>query len=409
MSNKLSTDPYKGVRDFCPSDMFIQNYIFDVWRKTVQSFGYEEYSASPLEPAELYKTKNSDEIINEQTYTFTDRGDREVTLRPEMTPTVTRMIAKKYPDVALPARWFSIQNFFRYERPQKGRLREFFQLNADIFGIDNLEAEAEIIEISATILRNFGLNDTQFEIRINSRALMNGVFAELGLGNEQQKQLARLIDKKSKIDDFDQQAESIIGKPFDMSSITPNEQIEALIDRLKLRGITNVVFAPDLMRGFDYYTDIVFEVYDTGSENNRALFGGGRYDNLTDLFGVPEMPIVGFGQGDVTMRDVLETYDLLPKFTPKTQLYLCPFNEAFFEPTADIALHLRDQGINVAVDYTGKKVGDQIKKADKKSIPFVAVIGEDEVANKTLTIKELSTGKETNVSIDDVASCILGN
>lgn len=409
MSKKLSTDPYKGVRDFCPSEMFIQNYIFSVWRDTLRSFGYDEYGASPLEPSELYKAKSGDEIVNEQTYSFIDRGDREVTLRPEMTPTVARMVAKKYPDVAFPMRWFSMPNLFRYERPQRGRLREHFQLNVDIFGVANIEAETEIIEIASTLLRNFGLNDTQFEIKVNSRMLLNKIFEELGLNEDQKKSLSKLIDKKNKIDDFDEQVEKLIGKTFDFDSIKPNEQIEALISKLNNRGISNIVFSPEIMRGFDYYTDIVFEVYDTHEDNNRALFGGGRYDNLTEIFGVSDIPIVGFGQGDVTMRDVLETYNLLPERVPSTQICLCPLNEAFFEPSAEIALSLRERGVRVSVDYTGKKVGDQVKKADKRKVPYVAIVGEDEIEKGNLTLKKLSDGSESTLTLSEIPDFINSN
>lgn len=405
MSNKLSTESYKGVRDFYPEDMFIQNYIFDTWKKTLRSFGYEQYDASILEPAELYRAKTGEEIVNEQTYTFTDRGDREVTLRPEMTPTVARMISKKRMELAFPARWFSIPNLFRYERPQKGRLREHFQLNVDLFGIDNIEAEVEIIEIAATILRNFGLNDGQFEIRINSRVLINKFFDELGLDEDQKYKISKLIDKKKKIDDFDKKAEEVAGKPFDFDLQT-NEQVQTIIDRLNKRGISNVVFSPEIMRGFDYYTDIVFEVFSTDGENNRSLFGGGRYDDLVSLFEDAKVPAVGFGQGDVTMRDVLETNNLLPDFRSSTDIYLCPLNDAFFEPSSDIAVELREQGIAVSVDYTGKKIGDQIKKADKKKIPFVACIGEDEVSKRKLILKELSTGKEKKLKVSKIGKFV---
>lgn len=406
MSKKLSTESYKGVRDFYPEDMFIQNYIFSIWKETLERFGYEEYNASILEPAELYRAKSGEEIINEQTYTFTDRGDREVTLRPEMTPTVARMISARRRDLAFPVRWFSIPNLFRYERPQKGRLREHFQLNVDVFGLADIEAEVEIIEVAAAIMQNFGLNDSQFEIRVNSRKLLNSLFDDLGLDDEKRYTLSKLIDKKNKIDDFEKQAEELIGKPFALEDIRPNEQIETLLARLQKRGISNVVFSPEIMRGFDYYTDIVFEVYDTSGENNRALFGGGRYDDLVSLFDDEQIPAVGFGQGDVTMRDVLETYDLLPKYQSVTEVYLCPLNDAFYEPASEIAYELRKQGVNVSVDYTGKKVGDQIKKADKRAVPFVAVIGEDEVDSQKITLKHLATGKEKKIKVSKVGAFV---
>lgn len=409
MNKKLTTENYKGVRDFYPEEMFVQNYIFDIWEKTLRSFGYEQYDASILEPAELYEAKTGEEIINDQTYTFTDRGDRRVTLRPEMTPTVARMISGKRRELDFPVRWFSIPNLFRYERPQKGRLREHWQLNVDIFGLGTIEAEVEIIEIVATLLRNFGLTDTNFEIKINSRILINKIFDEYNLNEEQKKKLSKLIDKKNKIDNFNEEAEKIVGKEFSFENIIPNEQISALLDRLKNRGISNVSFSPQIMRGFDYYTDIVFEVFDTSGENNRSIFGGGRYDELTTLFDDEKIPAVGFGQGDVTMKDLLETYKLLPDFKSSTDINLCPLNSAFFEPASDIATQLRDQGLKISIDYSGKKVGDQIKKADKKKIPFIIVIGDDEVTTNKVTIKNLKTGMEKKMKVSKVGKFVKKN
>jgi histidyl-tRNA synthetase len=199
-AKKLSVESYKGVRDFYPSDMAIQNQIFDIWRNTAKKYGYEEYNASVLEPADLYKAKSGDEIVNEQTYTFTDRGEREVTLRPEMTPTVARMVAQKKRELTFPLRWFSIPNLFRYEQPQRGRLREHWQLNVDIFGIENNQAEIEVIQMAYDITRAYGLSNTDFEIRINNRKLMNYVTKEVfGLDNDKAKKIGKLIDKKNKI------------------------------------------------------------------------------------------------------------------------------------------------------------------------------------------------------------------
>ncbi|OHA88798.1 MAG: hypothetical protein A3C70_01350 [Candidatus Zambryskibacteria bacterium RIFCSPHIGHO2_02_FULL_43_14] len=249
--SKLGTDPYKGVRDFYPEDMAIQNYIFDIWRKTVESKGYVEYGASPLEPTEIYTEKSGAEIINEQTFTFTDRGDRSVTLRPEMTPTLARMVAARRRNLKFPLRWFSIPNLFRYERPQHGRKREHWQLNCDLLGVAGIEADKEVVSLAYTIMKEFGAKDEDFEIRINN----------------------------SNIDSF--------------KEIVPN-----------------IISDPTLARGQTYYTGIVFEIFDTNKENGRAIAGGGRYDNLLEMFEVDPIPAVGFGMGDVTLRDFLETHGL---------------------------------------------------------------------------------------------------
>lgn len=301
-NNKLSTEPYKGVRDFYPEDMAVQNYIFDTWRKTAKEFGYVEYSASILEPAELYKAKGerNEEIVNEQMYTFIDKGEREVALRPEMTPTLARMIAARRKGLKLPLRWFSIPNCFRYERPQRGRKREHWQLNCDIMGIAGIEAEVEIISLAHKIMRDFGAKDGDFEIRINSRRLLEETYG---------KQMFYLLDRKDKMEpaEFEEEWNKLSPKPY--KDAEPNQEIRDILAELESKGI-KTIFSSSLTRGFDYYTGMVFEVFDTNPENKRSLFGGGRYDNLLEMFGVEPLPTVGFGMGDVTIRDFLETHGL---------------------------------------------------------------------------------------------------
>ena len=417
-TNKLSTEPYKGVRDFYPEDQFIQNYIFKTWSKTLESYGYQNYSASPLESSEIYKAKSGDEIVNEQTYTFTDRGDREVTLRPEMTPTVARMVAGKRRDLSFPLRYYSIPNVFRYERPQRGRLREHFQLNVDIFGLSNVHADIELIAISDAIMKNFGATENDFQIKISSRKLLNALFNEwYEFTEDQSVKMQKLIDKKNKMspEDFESKSVEIIGKPFEFLNLEKSnpeyeqvmsfssikhakDELDLVIMQLKSRGIENVIYDETLIRGFDYYNGIIFEVFDTNPENNRALFGGGRYDNLLSLFGEDNMPCAGFGMGDVTMRDFLEVRGLLPKYNPSADVMICILEDdyALLNYSEDVAKDLRSQKINVDINYSFKSLGDQIKSATKKQIPYAIVIGKDEAETKTYKIKDLSTEEEVN-------------
>ncbi|MBI1974715.1 MAG: ATP phosphoribosyltransferase regulatory subunit [Candidatus Zambryskibacteria bacterium] len=251
--SKLSTDPYKGVQDFYPEDMAIQKYIFSVWRKVAEKFGYEEYNASPLELAEIYKEKTGDEIVNEQMFTFVDRGGREVALRPEMTPSLARMVVARRKSLKFPLRWYSIPNLFRYERPQKGRRREHWQLNCDLLGVPGIEGDREMMSLAAAVMKEFGAKDEDFEIRINN----------------------------ADINDF--------------KDIGPN-----------------VVVDKTLARGQTYYTGAVFEIFDTNPDNNRSIAGGGRYDNLLEIFNAEPVPTVGFGMGDITLHDFLKTHKLKP-------------------------------------------------------------------------------------------------
>lgn len=402
---KIGTENYKGVRDFYPNDMFIQDYIMSVWHKVLESYGYQHYSASVLELAEIYETKTSQEIVNEQTYTFVDRGNRRVTLRPEMTPTVCRMIAKKERELNFPIRWYSIPNVFRYEQPQKGRLREHWQLNVDVFGIDNINAETELIEISDKIMKTFGLKESDYVIKINDRDIINNLLKELNLDEEKSKDFIRLLDKKNKIDDFNEKAEKILGRPYDMV-ITPNKKIQELTEKLNSRNITNVVFDPNLIRGFDYYNGIVFEIFDTNPQNKRSVFGGGRYDNLLEIFGGRPMPIVGFGMGDVTIRDVLENRDLLPKEIIPAHIGLCLLDLKYSDFASNIANELRQDGIDVVINYSDKKISDQIKYFDKNKIPFIICIGSDEFENKKFKIKNLKTGDEDSVKISEIKELV---
>ncbi|HRY30902.1 MAG TPA: histidine--tRNA ligase [Candidatus Paceibacterota bacterium] len=403
--NNLKTDSYKGVRDFYPEDMFIQDYIYSVWHSVLQSYGYEHYSASVLEPSEIYEGKTSAEIVSEQTYTFKDRGDRRVTLRPEMTPTITRMVAKKQKSLSFPLRWYSIPNVFRYERPQRGRLREHWQLNVDIFGLDGLEAEAELIEIASAIMRNFGLKDGDFIIKINDRKILEEALAGLGLDENKKILVRKLLDRKDKTKDFEEQMIELVGQSFE-KILQPNEKIQELTRKLKARGISNVVFEPMLIRGFDYYTGIVFEIFDTNKDNGRSLFGGGRYDNLLTLFGGEKIGTAGFGMGDVTIREALELRNLLPNRLCPAHVAICPTNELAFDYAASLANRLRVAGIDALVNYDGKKIGEQIKRADKKGIPFIICVGDEEIGKNIFKVKYLKSGKEKELPVEQIADFV---
>src|SRR3989344_9447306 len=299
---KLSMESYKGVRDFYPEDKAIQNYIFKTMRSAVEAWGYEEYDASILEPSELYKAKSSEEIVREQTYTFTDRGGREVTLRPEMTPTVARMISARAQELPFPTRWYSIPNLFRYEKPQRGRLREHLQLNVDLFGVASILAELEVISMAFDIMKKFGADEKDFEIRINNRLLLDDVFKKIKINEDKKQFVYRLIDKKEKFsdDDFRHSLVVLIGKEsaekllenlylgegllVTLKESEAAKNLNEVVNILRDRGVSNVVFTPTLTRGFDYYTGTVFEVFDTNKENPRSLFGGGRYDDLIGSF-----------------------------------------------------------------------------------------------------------------------------
>src|SRR6185503_13175866 len=355
--------------------------------------GYAEYHASVLEPAELYRRKTSEEIVNEQTYTFTDRGGREVTLRPEMTPTVARMVAKKRREFGFPLRLYSIPNVFRYERPQRGRLREHWQLNVDLFGSKSIEADAEVITVAHALMTAFGASENDFVIKIGSRNFLNALSKELKLGEDDAKKLFGLIDRRAKLAaaDFKKELDDLGIAAEMLEAKQVPEDAAKVLEILKGRGIQNAAFAPEIVRGFDYYSGIVFGVFDQHPLNSRSLFGGGRYDNLTALFDENQVPGVGFGMGDVTMRDFLEVRGWLPPYEPRAKVYIAVSSPSMVARASSLAAALREQNIAAAVDFGEKKLGDQIKAATKHKIPYVIVVGEDEAASGVYAVKNLAT------------------
>ena len=427
----LSTQPYKGARDFYPEDKRLQKYMFDKLRQVAERYGYEEYDAPILESLELYLAKSGAEIVNEQTYTFTDRGGREVVIRPEMTPSVSRMVAAKRQELSYPLRWYSLPNLWRYERPQRGRLREHWQLNVDVFGLAGSEAELELIQMANAIYRSFGAKPAMYEIRLNSRRLMDFVLREyLGLNEVEAYSLAKLIDRMHKVDrsEFIALADDICSAsereagvveklltvldtktlqalPTDLREHDSVVALNGLLVALADSGVTNVSFDITIMRGFDYYTDIVFEVVDLHPDNNRAMMGGGRYDGLVGLFGVEPVPTVGFGLGDVTLANFIELHNLLPKLASETDVYVATIGD--ITPGATHAIgELREMGLNVAVGLAGRKLVDHFKIADKKKIHYVVIIGAQELADEQFTLKNLSTTESEKHSLQRIVSIV---
>jgi histidyl-tRNA synthetase len=396
----LSTESYKGVRDFYPEDMAVLRYIENGWSKTAESFGFERYDASVLEPSELYKNKGveNEEMVNEQTYTFIDRGDREVTLRPEMTPTVARMVSGKRRELTFPLRWYSIPNLFRYERPQRGRLREHWQLNCDIFGATDRTADIEIIALAYQILIDFGATPDMFEIQINDRAEMNALYGTLGITDQEViRNITRLTDRKKKIPPqaYREELIALLNDPTLATQVIAMIETEGgtndIVSGLATLGITNVRLDRTIARGFNYYTGMVFEVVDTHPLNNRSMMGGGRYDNLTGMFGGDPICGVGFGMGDVTMRDFLESHDLLPQrlhITAPT-LMVIPAELENHLMSEKIAQQFRTRGITAAVDLGTKKLGKKIADAAERGVNYALIVGEKELETGEFVLKNL--------------------
>ncbi|KKW35491.1 histidine--tRNA ligase [Candidatus Adlerbacteria bacterium RIFCSPHIGHO2_01_FULL_54_23] len=408
---RLSTEPYKGVRDFYPEDQSFLNYFFETCRRFVERVGYVEYHASVLEPSELYKAKGAEneEIIKDQTYTFIDRGGREVTLRPEMTPSVARMVAARRRDLGFPLRLYSMPNVFRYERPQRGRLREHWQLNVDCFGSRALAADAEIIGVAYGLMGAFGATERDFVIKIGDRAHFNDLVQKHSLSPEQSKKLFYILDRRAKAPEAEFK-EGLMGLGIAQAELSPKEEprdVAKIVEDFRNAGINNIIYAPEVVRGFNYYTGIVFEVFDAHPDNNRSLFGGGRYDNLTELFDDEPLPGVGFGMGDVTVRDFLAVRNMLPEYRPPTHLYIAVTSAELAPDAQSLAGELRRQGVNAAIDFGEKKLGDQIKAAGKHKIPWLLVFGQDEIATGRFSVRDMETGAEESLSRDELGAFFL--
>ena len=427
----LSSQPYKGTRDYYPAEKRIQNYIFAHWRRVAMSFGYEEYGAPMLEPLEVYAAKSGQELASEQTYAFTDRGSRMVAIRPEMTPSVSRMVAARRQEMAYPARLFSIANFMRYERPQRGREREFWQLNVDIFGVEGPVPESEIIAMGTEFLKTFGATDDMYTIKINNRKLINFMMAQyLGLDTVQAQLMIKLFDRKNKIsnEDFRDQAIDIFGEETAASGLSkiaalltaknmselPEEirdsaavkEVQELFTLLEAAGVKNAVFDITLMRGLDYYTGTVFEFFDSHPDNNRSLFGGGRYDGLVGLFGAEQISAVGMAPG-LTMTELfLQTHDLLPKLPSTTDTYIVVLGEDTLAGAMKLATALRAEGVNTEIDTTGRKLDKQIKTAVKKDIPFIIFVGEEELKSEVYSFKDTASSEEQKLSFERIVTTV---
>ena len=424
----LSTKPYKGTRDFYPQEMRLRNWFFGKIRSTLEGAAFDEYNGPMLESLELYAAKSGEEIATKQTYNFMDRGDRMVAIRPEMTPTVARMVAGKMNELTFPLRWFSIPNMYRYEATQRGRLREFWQLNVDIFGCDTYEADLEVIVSAIRIMKSFGATEEMFTVRINNRRFFNDVVSAIaGKDAEGSKAVSKVIDRKNKVprEVYEKDLRELglsdeqiakIDALYEMSveeatalcpdSIGAGELRDLFAALRELNMDKYCKFDFGIIRGLDYYTGTVFEVFDNAPENNRAMFGGGRYDNLVGLF-VKNAKVsgVGYGMGDVTLENFLVTHNLIPELLgAQTKVLVTRFSDVPYAEYVKLTETLRDADITAALSLDAKKFGKQIEFAVKENYTHVVIMGGTELSAGEVKIKNLATREEATVKIDAIAS-----
>lgn len=400
-----------GFRDFYPEALAVRRYVFEKWREAARRYGFREYDGPPLEPLELFTQKSGDEIVG-QLFNFVDKGDRAVALRPEMTPTLARMVGAHHRDYKKPIKWFAIPQLFRYEKQQRGRLREHFQFNADIIGESDVSADAELIALAIDTLRGFGLTENDFVVRVSDRRAWQRYLSSLGINEAQQPAAFQAIDKleREPMEKTREKLGAVTAKVDDVLAFASEKQAK---DELKtmlaaLGGLANFCEVDfKIVRGLAYYTGIVWEIHDRKGEL-RAIAGGGRYDNLLKLVSGVDLPALGFGMGDVVLGELLKDRGLLPKLDWQLDCYVVIADEALRGEALKLIHQLRDAGIAIDYAFTLAKVGKQFQAASASGARFALVIGPDEWKAGEVKLKNLGSGDEKRVKIGEVIHGIHG-
>lgn len=416
-----------GFRDFYPPEMAVRSHIMDAWRSVARGYGFDEYDGPPLEHLDLYIEKSGDEIVR-QLYNFEDKGGRAVALRPEMTPTLARMVAARAGSLRKPIRWFSMPQLFRYERTQRGRLREHYQWNVDIIGEDDIAADAEVLAVALDALRALGLAAEHIVARYSDRRLLEALLVHAGVpaaslmatyavidkvGRESAERVRSRLAEEAHLDsDTIDAVLAIFGDATlaslarDYAAVEPvMAGIERLIEyeqRLDELGLGGFIrFDPSIVRGLAYYTGTVFEIFDRQGEL-RAVCGGGRYDSLLEATGGPAMPAVGFGMGDVVLTELLRDLDLLPAAEPAVDVFIVVMDAADRPLMMRVARALRAAGRSVLYALKPAAVGRQLKEADARGASAVILLGPDEVARGIATVRVMATGEQREVTLDSL-------
>lgn len=413
--------PIKGTRDFYPKEMSIRSWLYKRVREVSESFGYQEYEGPLLESIDLYAAKSGEELVKQQSFVFPDRGGDLLTLRPELTPTLTRMVAQKQRQLTYPLRWWSFGPFWRYERPQKGRTREFFQWNIDLIGIASPEADAEMVAIMAQFYRSLGLTPKEVIIAVNNRRLIDTELDLLGISPELKASVTRLIDRKDKltIDAWDTSVLSLDITPEQLSGLKTILSDQVLWEKsgelvrffkaIDALGVADYVrFDPQIIRGLDYYTGTVYEGKALTPDIRRSIAGGGRYDNLLADIGGDPLPGTGFAMGDMVITLLLEKYGHLPKDLERSPapILVTIFDSDLLLDSFQLAVELRLTGLKVATYPVPDKLGKQFKYADRIGARIAIVLGPDEINRGQIAVKDLKTRDQENILRENAALSI---
>lgn len=436
MSKKFSKEPLRGMKDYYPSDLREYNWIIDTLRDVAKRYGYEEFETPHLEPIEIFAAKSSQELVNEQSFIVEKKEGERLILIPELTPSLARMVAKKSQELKKPIRWFCIPTCFRYERPQRGRLREFKQPNFDILGEESLYGDLEIFNIIIDIFSEFGASPEQFQIYYNSRRFIDSVLnIILKLNKEKLPLVYKVLDKSDKMEE--EEFEKYIIDTFqneviiqDIVKLKDAKSVDELLKRfdsipdeffdsegylefikfeklLLEAGISDYcTFSSSTVRGLDYYTGIIYEVFDTGKENIRSIFGGGRYDDLLSLFSDEKITGTGFGMGVYMLSLFLRSYNLIPEdITEKDYsdtIYIASVNEDVSIYAIELARIIREEDFPCIIDYRFKNLKNQLKKANELGVLVTLIVGPDEMEKNRVTVKNMVSEEQKTILVDDL-------
>jgi histidyl-tRNA synthetase len=397
--------PVRGTRDFYPEDMAFRTWLYEKIRTVSESFGYQEYDGPFLERLELYAAKSGEELVKEQAYVFEDRGGSEIALRPELTPSLARMVAQHGKAILLPIRWWSFGPFWRYERTQKGRSREFFQWNIDLIGVDSPAADAEVVAVGAMLLESVGLKPEMIRIKINNRRLVENQLAQLNVAGSMLTKTFQVIDRREKMTDQEWQE-------YARSQGLNDEQIDGLISLMEQDsawkqsdelGVSDYIeYDPTIIRGLDYYTGNVYEARDVVG-NHRSILGGGRYDDLVSAVGGDPISATGFAMGDVVFQLVMGESGVQPELRPNpANFFITTFDEENTMESIRLAAELRAAGFRVEWYPEPVRLPRQFKYADRQGIPYTLILGPDEILSKTVAVKDMRTGEQLSVPRDEL-------
>ena len=423
----MSIQALPGFRDFYPEEMAVRSHVFGAMRRVAARYGFEEYDGPPLEALELYTQKSGDEIVG-QLYHFRDKGDRDVALRPEMTPTLARMVGPRAAALKKPIRWFSIPQLFRYERQQRGRLREHFQLNCDLIGEPGPLGDAEIIAVAIDVMRELGLTAADVRVRLSDRRLLRAIMSEIGVEEEQVGLAFQALDKVGRSEYAPRRkslleagaSEATLGRLESLSAVTDWATFEqafpesanaglplrATLDALEAMGLAEYIDLDlTIVRGLAYYTGTVFELFDAG-RSLRAICGGGRYDGLLKAVGGVDSPALGFGMGDVVLTELLRERHLVPVGRSTVDVFLVQVTPDDRPHLLRLAHQLRDLGFRVEYGFGDQALGKQLKLATARGAKVAVVIGPDDRARGEVMVKDLEQGSQRSVALASVGNVL---